>query len=195
MGKPYHHGDLKRALINETLAMIDANEVHLIGFRELSRRLHVSRGAPYRHFDDVEQLLATVVMDGYEKFIQILNRVIQTTEVDDQEKFRQLGIAYVNFALEHPAYYRLMFDGRFFDNSKYPDIKRLARHAFDSLAATVAASRKSSVTDPKVNEAARLAWAAVHGISKLFIDGQWQNMKHKKEFIRQSCSQLLLALV
>ncbi len=191
MEKSYHHGDLKSALINLTLEMVEANEVHLVGFRELARRLEVSRTAPYRHFTSVEHLLASVVEQGYLKFIKRLQRVTEQTQLDARSKFLQLGIAYINFALDHPAHYRLMFDRRFFVGTQYPTIKVLSRQAFDILRATVQENRPQESTDIEIKQLSQLAWACVHGIARLFIDGQWQGLKNRQDFIRISCEKLL----
>ncbi len=189
--KTYHHGDLKAALITTALEMIAAHEEHLIGFRELARRLDVSRTAPYRHFASVEDLLATVVEQGYESFIQRLQEVSAHSEWDAPKRFLELGICYVNFALDHPSHYRLMFERRFFVNADYPEIKTLSKKAFHLLKATVQATLPLDTPDSEIKRLSQLAWACVHGMARLFIDGQWQAMKQRQDFIRKSCEQLL----
>ena len=110
MGKSYHHGDLRQALITATLDLIQEDQVHLIGFRELARRLDVSRTAPYRHFESVEQLLVVVVEEGFRKFIAALDKVSGDAALSGKQRIIALGVAYVEFALEHSAHYRLMFE-------------------------------------------------------------------------------------
>jgi len=191
MEKTYHHGDLKAALMNTALRMIAAHEEHQIGFRELARRLDVSRSAPYRHFESVEHLFASVIEQGYHMFIERLQKVVNAQEWDARTRFLELGITYITFALEHPAHYRLMFDQRFFRGSPYPEIKKLSREAFRLLKHTVQASLPGDTPGHKVNELSQLAWACVHGMSRLFIDGQWEGLRHRQEFIRTSCQRLL----
>jgi AcrR family transcriptional regulator len=189
--KSYHHGDLKAALMKEALAMIAAHEDHLIGFRELARRLEVSRTAPYRHFPSVEHLLAALIEQGYHAFLQNLDGVLEHPEYDPRTRFLELGITYINFALEHPAHYRLMFDQRFFTSGSYPEIKKLSRKAFHSLKRTIEATLPEDTAEPELKQLAQLAWACVHGMARLFIDGQWQGLRNRQEFIRQSCQRLL----
>lgn len=194
MTKNYHHGDLREALIAETLDMLRKDEGALIGFRELARRLDVSRTAPYRHFESVEHLLAVVAADGYEKFLAALEAVTEGGTWDGKDRFLELGVAYVNFALENPAHYRLMFDPRFFQDERFQEVKRLSSKSFGLLKQTAAACLPSDATDEEKNHIANLAWASVHGMSRLFIDGQWQRVGKRKSYIRESCRKLLSIL-
>jgi AcrR family transcriptional regulator len=189
--KNYHHGDLKAALIATSLEMIAANEEHRIGFRELARRLDVSRTAPYRHFSSVEHLLATVAEQGYVTFIRRLGAVTTHPEWDARKKFLELGIAYIHFALDHPAHYRLMFDRRFFVGSAYPEIKSLSKEAFRFLMTMIQQNRPPGTPDAEIRHLSQLAWASVHGMARLFIDGQWQGVRKRQGFILKSCEQLL----
>jgi AcrR family transcriptional regulator len=174
--------------------MLRKDEGALIGFRELARRLDVSRTAPYRHFESVEHLLAVVAADGYEKFLAALDVVTEDAALSGKDRFLELGVAYVNFALENPAHYRLMFDPRFFQDERFQDIKRLSSKSFGHLKQTAAACLVPDATDEDKNHLANLAWASVHGMSRLFIDGQWQKVSKRKAYIRESCRKLLSIL-
>jgi AcrR family transcriptional regulator len=194
MTKNYHHGDLRDALIAETLDMLQRDEVALIGFRELARRLDVSRTAPYRHFESVEHLLAVVAADGYKKFLKALEAVTEDNTWSGKERFLELGVAYVNFALENPAHYRLMFDPRFFQDERFQDVKQLSSKSFGHLKQTAAACLAPDAKDQEINHVANLAWASVHGMSRLFMDGQWHKVRKRKAYIRESCRRLLSIL-
>ncbi|MFW7378960.1 MAG: TetR/AcrR family transcriptional regulator [Oligoflexus sp.] len=191
MTKQYHHGDLRDALIAGTLEMIKHDEAHLIGFRELARRLDVSRAAPYRHFESVENLLAVVAEEGYRKFVAALEPVAENESLSKKERFLELGIAYINFALENSAHYRLMFDQRFFQKGRFKEVELLATKAFNLLKQTASACLTADASQEEKNQVANLAWASVHGISKLFIDGQWNHIQDRQKFIRYSCEKLI----
>jgi AcrR family transcriptional regulator len=194
MSKNYHHGDLREALIAETLDMLRKDEGALVGFRELARRLDVSRTAPYRHFESVEHLLAVVAADGYRKFLVALEAVTEDTTLSGKDRFLELGVVYVNFALENPAHYRLMFDPRFFLNERFQEVKQLSSRSFGHLKQTAAACLDPDANEEEKNHMANLAWASVHGMSRLFIDGQWQKVSKRKAYIRESCRKLLAIL-
>ncbi len=187
----YHHGDLREALIEKTLEMIQHHETHLIGFRELARRLDVSRTAPYRHFENVECLLAVVVEEGFQKFVDALKPVVKNGAFSDKARFMEIGVAYINFALEHPAHYQLMFDQRFSQKGAFKEVEILTKEAFELLRQTVAACLGAGASKKESYDIAHLAWASVHGISKLIIDGQWNYMRDRQKFIRHSCERLL----
>lgn len=191
MRKSYHHGDLRGALIAETVSMIEADETHLIGFRELARRLEVSRTAPYRHFETVDILLSVVAEDGYRKFVEYLERVTAEPDLEDGERFIQLGEAYINFALDNPAHYRLLFDQRFFEGDKYAVVQGLAMRAFELLRVTSSRCLKAESTTSDKILLANIAWASVHGLSALLMNGQIRGVKNRKQFVRKSCERLL----
>ncbi|MDQ3233157.1 MAG: TetR/AcrR family transcriptional regulator [Pseudobdellovibrionaceae bacterium] len=191
MTKQYHHGDLREALIDATLEMLKNDEAHLIGFRELARRLDVSRAAPYRHFESVESLLGFIAEEGYRKFIEALEPVALHGTLGSKERFLELGIVYVNFALKNSAHYRLMFDQRFFKTGTFPKVEQLAAQAFGLLKLTASACLPADAAPDEKNQLANLAWASVHGISKLFIDGQWDQVQDRQKFIRYACEKLV----
>ncbi len=191
MERGYHHGDLRGALITTTLDMIREGEAHLIGFRELARRLDVSRTAPYRHFESVEHLQAVVVEEGFQTFVQGLEQVTNNPELQGKARFLELGIAYLHFALENSAHYRLMFDPRFFEKGQYPEIQCLSARAFGLLRQTVEACLPPETDERSKTDFANLAWATVHGMARLFMDGQWNHIAEREAFIRRSCQKLL----
>jgi len=194
MSKRYHHGDLRRALIEKTLELVQADQVHLVGFRELARQLAVSRSAPYRHFSNVEDLLAEVARQGFAAFIDVLEPVATLKGHTPEERFLELGVTYVHFALEHSAHYRLMFDCAYFKQEDFPEVQTLAAHAFTLLKYTSSACMDKSVSDRDKLELATMAWAFVHGLAKLFIDGQLAKIKNRKRFIRSSCQRFVRRL-
>lgn len=191
MESQYHHGKLREALVKETLLMVEANEGHLIGFRELARRLGVSRSAPYRHFDSVENLLAAVVEKGFITFLSCLNVVVEKDFISEKEKFYQLGTAYVEFAIAHPNYYRLMFDKKFYIPNKHSIVEDLSTQSFGILKEQVKRCLGGQSSTEEQNNLATLSWACVHGISKLFIDGQLAKISQPSVFIKYSCRKFL----
>lgn len=191
MTKKYHHGDLREALIAETLEMLRQDATALIGFRELARRLDVSRTAPYRHFESVEHLLAVVAEEAYRKFVEALEVVTENKTLSGKERFLELGVAYIKFALDNSSHYRLMFDPKFFQDDRFKEVKQLSSKSFGLLKQTAGACLAPDATEDEKNHMANLAWATVHGMARLFIDGQWSKMRDREKFIQESCRKLL----
>jgi AcrR family transcriptional regulator len=192
--RSYHHGDLRGALINTTLEMIRGGEVHLIGFRELARRLDVSRTAPYRHFLSVEHLKSVVVEEGFQKFVDALEKVTGEKNSESKALFLELGLAYIHFGLENPAHYRLMFDPLFFEKGKHEKIQKLSSRAFALLRQTVEKCLPPDTSEGEKTDFANLAWATVHGITRFCIDGQWNHIRERETFLHKSCERLLKLL-
>ena len=168
----YHHGDLRPALIREAARTIQTVGVDGVTLRDVGRRLGVSRTALYRHFADKSALLAAVAREGFQTFTREL-RSSWGDAGGGLNGFRAMGAAYVGFALENPAHYRIMF-GRYkdlcdSDTALADDASASFQVLLDALAAlehdgTIAPGRRDAL--------AQFIWAAVHGVAMLAIDGQ-----------------------
>src|SRR5918993_2359690 len=108
--RPYHHGNLRRGLLDEALATIRADGVEGLTLRQIGSRLGVSRTALYRHFADKRALLAAVATEG---FRTLREQLVSAWEEGGRgrEAFESMGVAYIRFAVANPAHYRVMFGG------------------------------------------------------------------------------------
>jgi len=168
----YHHGDLRRALLDEAVRTIQHEGVDALTLREAGRRLGVSRTALYRHFSDKSALLAAVARDGFQRFRQDL---VDAWDAGgrSREGFDQMGRAYVRFAAANPSHYRVMF-GDFRDLcEKDPALQADAAAAFQVLVDAIRslqAAGEIRADDPL--QLAHFIWSVVHGVASLAIDGQ-----------------------
>lgn len=170
--KPYHHGDLRRALLDEALRTIQAPGVEHLTLRTLGERLGVSRSALYRHFADKQALLATV---GKEGFSMLRQAVADAWERNGRGRtgFRAMARAYVQFAVEHPSHYRVMFGGFIESAAKDDEFIGEARAAFQVLVdALVEQQNTGAIRRDEPVLMARFVWALVHGTAMLVVDGQ-----------------------
>ena len=103
----YHHGDLRAALIEAALATIDDTGPRGLTIREVARRAGVSHAAPYRHFTDKNELILAVVERGFELLDRAMEQARKAAGADPLEQFAASGEAYLDFAMEYPAYYRV----------------------------------------------------------------------------------------
>jgi AcrR family transcriptional regulator len=167
----YHHGDLRRALVEEAVVTIDREGVERLTLRGIGERLGVSRTALYRHFADKSDLLAAVATEGFrmlrEELQEAWERGGRTVAA-----FDAMGVAYVRFALEHPAHYRVMFAGNL-ERSDDPGLHSEGSGAFQALVEALVALQRDGLirADPPL-ALARFVWATVHGIAMLAIDGR-----------------------
>lgn len=168
----YHHGNLRRALIDEALKTIRKTGVSGLTLRGAGAALGVSRTALYRHFADKDALLAAVAREGFIALKASLDAARRSAlELADQ--LTEMGAAYVRFAIESPSHYRVMFGG-FLDRCKdEPDLIADAGAAFQALVdAILDLQRARLVRQDDARQLSRFVWAAVHGIAMLAIDGQ-----------------------
>ncbi len=170
--RPYHHGNLRRALIDEALATIHAEGVDGLTLREIGARLGVSRTALYRHFADKRALLAAVATEGFRTLRQ---QLVAAWEEGGRGRaaFESMGVAYVRFAVANPSHYRVMFGGFVDPKASEAELADEAAGAFQALVDALAALQRDGIMrgDDTVTMA-RFVWAVVHGIATLGIDGQ-----------------------
>jgi AcrR family transcriptional regulator len=172
--RSYHHGNLRRALLDEALATIRAEGVDGLTLREIGARVGVSRTALYRHFADKRALLAAVATEGFATLRQQLVGAWEDGGRSDAA-LDAMGVAYVRFAVANPSHYRVMFGG--FVDHELPDpaLRHEGAGAFQALVdALVALQRDGQVRGDDILMMARYVWAVVHGVAMLAIDGQLQ---------------------
>jgi AcrR family transcriptional regulator len=168
--RPYHHGNLRRALLDEALAAIRTEGVDGVTLREIGARAGVSRTALYRHFADKRALLAAVATEGFRTLRQEL---LSAWEKAGQGRaaFEAMGLAYVRFAVDNPSHYRVMFGGFVEAEASDPELAAEAAGAFQALVGALAMmQRAGTVRNDDTVTMARFVWAVVHGVAMLAID-------------------------
>jgi AcrR family transcriptional regulator len=170
--RPYHHGNLRRALIDEALATIREAGVDAVTLREIGARVGVSRTALYRHFADKRALLTAVATEGFRTLRQELVTAWESGGRGDAA-FRSMGVAYVRFAVANSSHYRVMFGGFVDPQPQDPDLVAEGEGAFKALVDALAALQRDGVvrTDDTLLMASYV-WAVVHGVAMLGIDCQ-----------------------
>jgi AcrR family transcriptional regulator len=188
--RPYHHGNLRRALLDEALATIRDEGVDALTLRGIGARLGVSRTALYRHFADKRALLAAVATEG---FRTLRERLVAAWEEGGRgpAAFESMGVAYVGFALENPSHYRVMFGG-FVDATAYtPELATEGSAAFQALVDALAALQQAGIVrGDDLLLMARFVWSVVHGVAMLAIDGQLPERAAVEELMRYAVKRL-----
>ena len=166
----YHHGDLRRALLDEALRTIQQDGVDALTLRTIGVRLGVSRTALYRHFTDKRALLSSVATEG---FRLLTERLLNAWKAGGIRGFNAMGVAYIRFAMGNPSHYRVMFGGFVDDGPRDDDLMRESTAAFQALVDAIGAlQQEGAVRKDDALQLAQFIWAVVHGVSMLIIDGQ-----------------------
>jgi AcrR family transcriptional regulator len=168
----YHHGNLKEALIRAALELIAQKGPAGFTFAEAARWAGVSPAAPYRHFRDRDELMASVALRGFEQFEAALAKAWDDGRPDIYAALDRLGKAYLDFARAEPALYSAMFEaGVPLDTS--PELREAGERAFAVLRG--AAEKLCGQMPPKGRPPALMValhiWAMSHGIASLFGRG------------------------
>ncbi len=169
----YHHGDLPNALVAAALELIREAGLGALTLRAVARRAGVSEAAPYRHFADKDALLAAVAEQGFlalgHKMDEAAGREPGT---DVLTRLRRLGAAYVRFAVENPAHFRVMTGPVVAQRKDYPSLDRVADASFGRLLAVLAEAQQAGiVAEGELQDIGLAAWSFVHGLAALAIEG------------------------
>lgn len=165
----YHHGDLRRALMDAALAMVKEGGVASLSLREAARRAGVSSAAPYHHFESVDALVTALCTEGFEGLAAAMREGAAKAGSDARARMAAMGRAYVHYAVTHPAHFRLMFSvpAPGLDAPSADEVP-----AFGQMLAGIRALQAEGLA-PKgaVAPLALMAWSTVHGLASLLIEG------------------------
>lgn len=168
--RPYHHGDLRAALIQAALSLIAERGVKGLALSDAAYLAGVSVAAPYRHFKDKEALLAEIAREGFVLFRDALACAAGRHPLDKVKRMVEMGIAYVDFALEHRAHFKVMWESGL-SKDKYPEVGKTAYEAY--LLLQKAAVDLLPAAPPSQQRAlVSAAWSIVHGYASLALEDE-----------------------
>lgn len=164
--KAYHHGDLRAALIEAGMTLLESRTADDLSLREVARAVGVSATAVYRHFPDKGALMAALAAEGLQR-LAAAQRAAQEAAGGGMAGFSATGAAYVRFALANPALFRLVFAN--------PESIALHADKPEDDAMTLLRANAALLAEGKGGDAqviALQAWAIAHGLAMLMLDGQ-----------------------
>jgi AcrR family transcriptional regulator len=174
----YHHGHARQALLRAAAQLLESVGAAGLSLRQLAERAGLSRQAPYNHFEDKEALLAELVRGGFER---LAKAVAAGGNPGDRSALENAANAYIAFAQNAPALFRLMFSRELVDLSRFPEAAGAAAAAFGKLAGIVA----SFAPAERAPELSLAAWSLVHGYATLCIETGLEAADRRAERARQ----------
>jgi len=160
----YHHGDLRAALVDAAIDLLEESDDTELSLRAVARRAGVSPAAPYRHYADREALVSAVAAVGYRELSKRLAAAHPSPSTPEQ--LADVAIAYVQFALDRPALFRIMFT----EPCDRDNDERVAATA--AVSEYVRAIVERTFPDADAEALATAIWALVHGLALLHLDGK-----------------------
>ena len=166
--RTYHHGDLRRALLDAAIEAITEAGPGALSLRDLARRAGVSHAGPTHHFRDKPGLLTALATEGYELLADALS-----TSRARAGSFLELGVAYVRFAGEHRAHFEVMFRPDLYrpDDPALTAARSRAGEALYGGVADLPDGTAPDGTAQDVREAGLAAWSLAHGFATLWLSG------------------------
>ena len=169
----YHHGNLRRALLDAALMLVEREGPKGVSLRSVARLAGVSPAAPYRHFPGKEGLLASVAEEGFHAMNAAMEAAVEANKELPLAGFRFVTFAYVKFAAVHPSHFRVMFGPEIADHSRYPALKESSERSLALLTRMIrSCQRPDLIGGVEPRELAVAAWSTLHGLATLLVDGQ-----------------------
>jgi len=169
---PYHHGNLREVLLEKAAEAIEEDGgIGALSLRAVARRAGVSHGAPAHHFRDKAGLLTALATQAMDRFRATLSDAAREAGGSEREELRAIGMAYVCFAAEHPALFRIITRSEFIRRNA-PEFSASYQSTIDMVKdAVIAAQREGWGRDMDPMALVITAWSTAHGLATLWLDG------------------------
>jgi AcrR family transcriptional regulator len=169
--RPYHHGNLRSALLEHAERALAERGAGALSLRELAREIGVSHAAPQRHFADKQALLDALAESGFERLGERLQAAADAAGAGFEDRLKALARAYVGFAVEHGELLELMYAAKHGPEAS-ERLRAAGEQAFAAPRALIAEGQASGeVVGGEPERVATAAWAMVHGIASMASSG------------------------
>jgi AcrR family transcriptional regulator len=174
--RPYHHGDLRRALIDAARRILEAEGPSALSLRAVAREAGVSPAAPYHHFKDKGELLDAVAQEGWEMLDEVI-AAAKAKAKSPHEALDEIGVGYVCFARDNPALYRVMYDTARDREALPEDMAADKDSAYCKVRDTFIEGGADDASELDLELATIAAWCSAHGLAEMAGFRQFEHLK------------------
>jgi AcrR family transcriptional regulator len=171
--RPYHHGDLRNALIQAGLDLLAEGGARELDLRKVAHRAGVSHAAPYRHFADKAVLIAAINEEGFLRLADSIQAMLRETPDEPFEQLLAVARAYVGFAQEQPWLMREMFSGLNVERETFASLQEASKTVYRLYIEVITRGQeKEKIVAGEPAALAGVLWSVLHGLAMLIIEGQ-----------------------
>jgi AcrR family transcriptional regulator len=171
--KTYHHGDLKNALIKAGVEILAKDGVSGLSLRKVASKAGVSHAAPYSHFADKQALIAAISTEGFRQLYERVDMVAEKYKTTPSKQLIEVAWTYVQFALDDPDRFKVMFSGILEKEKEYPEFVAESQRNFQLVKMIVEANQSAGMLRSGPSDlVAMSAWGIIHGFIMLLLEGQ-----------------------
>ena len=196
----YHHGNLREALIDAAVRLVEEGGPENVSVREVAKRAGVSPGAPFRHFSNKTALMTAVAEQAMSRFRLEITKAVDSVARDDPiERFAAVGAAYLHWAIRNPTHFQIISTRRLIDWDSSESLRH-DNEAVRSLleGSMVEAQRRSMLRSNDIADTQIAGRALVYGLARMFIDGhfaQWAMSGQTAEQTTQNVLKHFVSLI
>jgi len=167
----YHHGNLRAALLENAEIQLREVGVESLSLRALARGIGVSQTAPYRHFEDKNQLLVALATKGYRELFSALEAAKSAAAENPADQLRGLAHCYINFSSANPELFKLMFGPSLESGEEETELRIVTRATLNLVRSVMQSGiERGDFAQQDVDYLSNAAWSSIYGLAILAID-------------------------